>query len=121
MTTEEMINELKAQGYIVKEQNYKFQKQRLLLHEAEKLDMPNLWVCKEILDAFYTAADYVTDNYTKKKTKRDWYANCRNPYVRADKEEEYKVILSGFLQVMKPYYNKILGFRDKGVPINELR
>ena len=117
MTNEEMIAELKSQGYVIKEPSGRLFKLKLLRLEADKLGMPNLFVTKEILDAFYIAADYATGNYTKKKTKSGWYANCRNQFVREDMEDEYKRILRGFLEVMKPYYNKIQGFCSKGTVI----
>ena len=106
----ELIAELKASGYDVRENR----KGAILKQEAEKLGMVDCYVCQELRKSIFDIADWATNNKEEKASKN---GNIPRTYkkatVDASIEKEYRGICNGILKIIQPYYGRV-GFRQRG-------
>ena len=108
----EIIAELKAQGYDVRENR----KSVILEQEAEKLGMVDCYFANELRKSILNIADFATDN-TEKKTPAYEGATTRRHKkgtVDASIDKDYREICSGILKTIQPYYGR-QGFRSRSM------
>ena len=94
-----LLEELSANGIIKTTTN----KGILLKEEAEKLGYKRLFISSDLNINFYNIADILTDNFLEKPERSGKIRRYKNNVVSAEKEEEYRSILSVLLQVLRPY------------------
>ena len=99
----ELIAELKANGYYVRENL----KGVILKQEAEKLGMHDMYISQEIKKSIYDIADWATNNKEKKGSKE-----YKKGIVDASIDKEYREICNGILKILQPYYGRI-GFKSR--------
>jgi len=106
----ELISELKASGYDVRENR----KGAILEQEAEKLGLVDCYICQELRKSIFDIADWATNNKEKKEAKN---GNISRTYKRATVdasiEKEYRRICNEILKTIQPYYGR-LGFEQRG-------
>ena len=105
----QLIDELREHGYEIQ----RSMKEALVQEECKKLNMGNAFVTTCIKKSIYTIADWATDNYTRHETRNGTPRTHANKFVPCEKEAEYRKIISGILEVIKPYYGR-LGFEERG-------
>lgn len=93
----QIIFELKNNGYDIEER----QKAALMHEECEKVFGFDAFVCGEVGGAIFQIADFMTDNYEKMLHQKR-----RKKIVASDISEEYRRIVSGILEVIKPHLGK---------------
>ena len=100
---EQIIKDLKGNGYVVKDQQKRF----IMSQEAEKLGISGIKIPKEARHAIYEIADWATDNKTKKTTWKGSTWTCKNPNVDRKIEKEYRKVVSGLIKFIKPYMENL--------------
>ena len=113
----ELIAELKASGYDVRENR----KGAILKQEAEKLGMVDCYICQEIKKPILDIADWATNNKEDKASKNGGPSRTyKRGTVDASIEEEYRGICSGMLKIIQPYYGR-LGCEQRGSGVAQMR
>lgn len=106
----ELIAELKASGYDVRENR----KGAILKQEAEKLGMVDCYICQELRKSIFDIADWATNNKEKKAAKNGGISRTyKKATVDASIEKEYRGICNDILKIIQPYYGR-LEFRERG-------
>ena len=105
-----LINDLKQNGYTIKEPTLEKAKITILREEADKLDMGKIFAAKGVADLIYGAADMITDNYKKTRVVNGKTYDYRRTVVPAHLIDEYSKVVRAILEALKPWYGK-LGFR----------
>jgi len=106
----ELIAELKASGYDVRENR----KGVILEQEAEKLGMIDCYVCQELRKSIFDIADWATNNKEEKEAKNGGPSRTyKKTTVDASIEKEYRRICNGILKIVQPYYGRV-GFEQRG-------
>lgn len=105
----ELIAELKASGYDVRENR----KGAILEQEAEKIGMVDCYICQELRKSIFDIADWATNNKEKKEAKNGGLSRTyKKATVDASIEKEYREICNGILKIIQPYYGR-LGFQQR--------
>ena len=100
---EQLLSELKDNGYNVTQMT----KAVISNQEAKKIFGCNVFISGELKKAMYTIADKVTNNYEEKaKVTR------KRQFVPQEIEKEYREIIRGIINAIKPYFGMI-GFCEK--------
>ena len=100
----ELIAELKASGYDVRENR----KGAILEQEAEKLEMVDCYISQELKKSIHDIADWATNNKEEKKAKSGGISRTyKKATVDASIEKEYREICNGILKVIQPYYGRV--------------
>ena len=99
----EIIEDLKMVGYEVR----KTTKQRIMKEESVKAFGGNPFICQEVAGSIFRIADVMTNNYERKNGRR-----CVRKHIPEEIDKTYRTILSGIMEVIRPYYGMWLGFRD---------
>ena len=94
---DQLIKKLEEAGYIVKGND----KATLFRSEAEKAFDCRVFVMQDLRSHILAIADFLTDNYEKKQRNVVKRSNVPVPL-----EDEYRKIVSGILEVMRPYFGK---------------
>lgn len=97
----QLVRELNEVGYIVKKNGKGF----VFSREVDELFGHATFVSADIKKPILELADIFTDNYTKKGKN-----SYKNAEVGTNIETEYRRIIRGILEVLKPHYGKV-GFR----------
>lgn len=98
-----IIEELKMIGYEVKRTT----KQRVMQEEAVKAYGGEPFVCQDVGGSIFRIADFMTNNYERKNGRK-----CSRKYIPEEVDETYRSIISGILEVIRPYYGMWPGFVD---------
>ena len=106
--------EIKQQGIEIK----KTTKHSVMEEEAEKIFGGNPFVSSSISQHIFRIADYVTKNNTHMITQNGRPRNVINRGLPKGMEDNYRQIVNGILQTIKPYYGMI-GFRDRDALFND--
>ena len=110
----ELISELKASGYDVKENRKENRKGVILEQEAKELGMENPYICDALKKPIYNIIDWVTKNTEEKTPKsggatRTYKKNTVDPSI----EKEYRRMCKDILKSIQPYYGAVIGFRER--------
>lgn len=106
----QLIAELKEVGFEVKDNA----KSYVVRQVAKEVFGGTPFICDEIRKGIFLITDFCTDNYERDKAGR----NCSCKIVPESKSEEYREIIRGIFEAIKPHYGMI-GFRDKKGYLNE--
>lgn len=98
-----LLKELGDAGYVVKGN----EKASILKSEAEKAFGCKVFITQEIRKNITELADKLTDNFDEKAVN-----SVKRTYVPLAIDEEYRKIIRGILEVMRPYFG-IIGFSKK--------
>lgn len=90
-----LLKELGDAGYVVKGN----EKASVLKSEAEKAFGCKVFMTQDIRKSITDLADRLTDNYEEKRKN-----TVRRSCVPLEIDEEYRKIVSGILEVMRPYF-----------------
>lgn len=87
-------------------------KRRIVLEESSDVLGSRPFICSGLKSPIYAIADFITNNYERREVKG---SNITRSYVQVlvpkEKENDYRKIVRGIIEVLKPYYG-MEGFRQ---------
>jgi len=92
-----LLKELGDAGYVVKGN----EKSSVVKSEAEKVFGCKVFMAEVIRKSITDLADFLTNNYEEKRKN-----TIRRPFIPLGIDKEYREIVRGILEVMRPYFGR---------------